>query len=168
MRILRALKLSAVKHRAQRKSRAGGHSLSCITDESFKKEFRMAVVAGLFDSEADATKAMDRLLREHFDDMDTRVINGSSRTSVDEPGVVIPMIPNTSGGPNAGVIGGPAAAGAYFGDWMSDMDEVERGFYSEAVREGSTLAMAKVDDKDADRVRQLFRSFGARTYMKDK
>ncbi len=126
-----------------------------------------AVVAGLFDSEVDATKAMDRLLREHIDDLDTRVINGSARTDAQGPNVVVPIIPNTSGGPQQGAVG-PAASvpGAVFGDWLNDMDDVERQFYSDAVREGSTLAVARVHEKDAQRVQQLFRSFGARTYKK--
>ena len=64
------------------------------------------VVAGLFDSEADATQAMDRLLRENIEDLDTRVINGSARTGTDSPDIIIPVIPNTSGGPSSGTIGG--------------------------------------------------------------
>jgi len=125
------------------------------------------VVAGLFDSEADATQAMDRLLREKIEDLDTRVINGSSRTPTGDTGVAIPIIPNTSGGPSqqSGMV--PGAPGVFFGNWLNDMDDVEQGFYQEAVREGSTLALAKVRDEDADRVRQLFRMFNARTYTRD-
>ncbi len=126
----------------------------------------MAVVAGLFDSEVEATKAMDRLLREKYEDMDTRVIDGSDRTSMVDPGVLIPIIPNTSGSSSQAGNAGPIAA-ANFGNWLDDMDDVERGFYTEAVREGSSLALVKVKDENADRVRQLFRSFGARTYTKD-
>ncbi len=121
------------------------------------------VVAGLFDSEVDATKAMDRLLRENIKDSDTRVIDGSSAARAAQTGANIPIIPNTSGGPQQSGVG-PAAAGAYFGDWLNDMDRVERHFYEDAVREGSTLALARVPDDQADQVRQLFRTFGARTY----
>lgn len=128
------------------------------------------VVAGLFDSEADATKAMDRLLREHIDDMDTRVIDGGASNAANSQGEggVIPLIPNTSagGGPQQSGIG-PAAAGAYFGSWLNDMNDVEKHFYQDAVKDGSTLALAKVPDQYANRVRQMFRSFGARTYDKE-
>ncbi len=125
------------------------------------------VVAGLFDSEAEATKAMDRLLREHIDDLDTRVIDGSASNAANSQGEggVVPLIPNTSGGPQQGGAA-PGMAGAYFGSWLHDMNDVEQHFYQDAVREGSTLALARVSDKDANRVRQMFRSFGARTYEK--
>jgi hypothetical protein len=35
------------------------------------------------------------------------------------------------------------------------------------MREGSTLVLARVHDEDSDRVRQLFREYQARTYVKD-
>ncbi len=129
----------------------------------------MAVVAGLFDSEADAGKALERLQREGIKDLDTRVINGSARTG-DTPGVAIPIIPNTSGGTSQAGMGAQApAVGAapLFGDWMNDVDEVERNFYQDAVREGSSLVMAKVHDEDAGRVSLIFSTFGGRTYKKD-
>ncbi len=130
----------------------------------------MAIVAGLFDSEADASKAIDRLSREGLDDLDTRVVNGSARTGNAEPGVVMPIIPNTSGGPSqAGM--GPEGVGVnaapVLGDWMNNMDEVERNFYQDALREGSTLVLAKVHDEDAGRVGLIFSTFGGRTYKKD-
>lgn len=123
----------------------------------------MAVVAGLFDSDLEATQAMDKLLREHIEDMDTQVIEPGRRTSA-EPGVIVPLIPNTSGGQSGTGMGVPLAGAAL--NWMSDMDDVERSFYSEGLREGSTLALAKVKDEDAARVRELMSSFGARTYVK--
>jgi hypothetical protein len=129
----------------------------------------MAVVAGLFDSEADADKAMDRLLRENIKGLDTRVINGSSKTDTSERGDIrIPFIPNTSGGPTqTGVGPGMTAVGPIPGDWLGDMDKVEEQFYRDALREGSTLALAKVPDEQANQVRLIFRTFGARTYQKD-
>ena len=128
------------------------------------------VVAGLFDSEADATQAMDRLLRENIEDLDTRVINGGARPNTDSPGVVVPIIPNTSGGiAQPGGLAGMAGVvpGGLFGDWLNDLDNVEQGFYQEALREGSTLALARVDEAHADKVRQLFSMFNARTYKRD-
>ncbi len=129
----------------------------------------MAIVAGLFDSEVDATKAMDRLLREGIDGMDTRVINGSSRTG-DTPGVAVPIIPNTSGGTSQAGMGAQVpAVGAVpvSGDWLDEMDKVEQNFYRDALREGSTLVLAKMHDEDAGRARLIFSTFGGRTYKKD-
>ncbi len=127
----------------------------------------MAVVAGLFDSEVDATKAMDRLLRENIHDLDTQVIDGSAKTNTGTPNVTIPIIPNTSGGPSQGGVAsggaGPAIVGT-FGHWLDRMDDVERKFYEDAVREGSTLALAKVHDEDEGKVRLIFQTFGARVY----
>ncbi len=129
----------------------------------------MAIVAGLFDSEVDAGKAIDRLSRENLPDVDTRVINGSARTGASNPNIAVPIIPNTSGGPSQTGLGAeaPAVGGkAAFGDWMNDMDDVERKFYEDALREGSTLTLAKVGDQDAGKVRLIFQTFGGRTYEK--
>lgn len=125
----------------------------------------MKVIAGLFDSELDATNAMDRLLKQNFKDMDTRVIEAGQNTNADGPGVVVPFVPNTGNtGAGMGASVGVAALGANRG-WFDEMDdEVERAFYLEGMREGATLALAKVNDEDAPRVRQLLRSYGARTY----
>jgi hypothetical protein len=129
----------------------------------------MAVIAGLFDSEADATRAMDRLLREDIHDLDTHVIDGGTRGSTGAPNVNIPIIPNTSGGLSQGGIA-PTGAGAApvgsFGHWLDDMDDVERHFYEDALKEGSTLALAKVPDDAANQVRLIFQTFGARVYDK--
>jgi hypothetical protein len=133
---------------------------------SIKESKMSVVVAGLFDSEVDATKAMDRLLREDIHDMDTHVIDGGSTANASEPGVVVPLIPNTSGGPQQGGVG-PAASGAYLGNWLNNMDEVEKRFYQDAVREGSTLALARVPEEHADHVRTIFNTFGGRTYKKE-
>jgi hypothetical protein len=132
----------------------------------------MAVVVGLFDSEADATKAMDRLLREDIQGLDTHVIDGGARgdASTGTPNVTVPLIPNTSGGvAQGGVVpgsGGAAAGGALFGNWLDDMDDVERHFYQDAVKDGSTLALAKVPDESKGQVRLIFQTFGARVYEK--
>jgi hypothetical protein len=131
------------------------------------------LVAGLFDTGANATEAMDRLLRMNIEDLDTHVIEPGSQDTATGPSVVVPVVPNTGGsgsalGGTAGpLMGAAAGAGGAFG-WLGDLDEVERAFYHEGLREGATLALAKVsDDEDAGRVRQLFRELGARTYTKD-
>lgn len=127
----------------------------------------MAVVAGLFDSDANATEAMDKLLREHIEGLDTRIIDRS--TQAGESNAVIPIMPNTGGisGSSTPVYPvGMSSQGANV-PWLDDMDEVERMFYHDGMREGATLALAKVKDADADRVRNLLRQYGARTYVKD-
>lgn len=134
----------------------------------------MAVVAGLFDSEADATQVMDRILRMDIDGLESRVVGGAGRTDdADAPGMVFPVIPNTSGGfgsPGTGAGVGPLAAGvpASDADWFNDMDEeAERAFYLEGMKEGATLALVRVPDDHVEEVRNTMRMFGARTYLKD-
>ena len=51
--------------------------------------------------------------------------------------------------------------------WLNDLDEDEQAFYREGSREGATIALAKVHDEDAARVRQIFNEMGARTYTRD-
>ena len=142
---------------------AGGDTVS------FVKGPPMTVIAALFDSEADATPAMDRLLNSHLDPIETRVMDPKSNDTGQVTGPVVPLIPNTSAGyVGAGV--GTNVGGVFFpsaGDWLHDLDEVEQKFYSDAYREGSTLVLAKVDEKDAQLVRDLFRQNGARTYTKE-
>ena len=130
----------------------------------------MKMVAGLFDSEIDATNAMDRLLGENFIDLDTRVIETGQNADLENRGVVIPLVPNT--GMGSGMAGGAVPVGtAGLGlprGWMDDIDdEVERAFYLEGLREGSTLTLARVSDEDAPRVQELLRSFGARTHTQE-
>ena len=131
----------------------------------------MKVVAGLFDSDANATNAMDKLLRANIKDLDTHVIEAGQNTNPTGANTGgIPVIPNT-GGTGSGMAGSGAIpmAGAIFGanDWLDDVDdETERAFYFEGMREGATLALARVHDEDVDKVRQLLSSHGARTYTK--
>ncbi len=129
----------------------------------------MAVVAALFDSDADASAALDRLLNnDRFKDVETRVVTPG--TSNPTTGTVFPVVPMTGSGegtPGAwapvGIIGG-----GVFGDWFGNTDEAEQNFYQDAMREGSTLAMVAVDDDDeAVEVRRLLSSYGARTYLDD-
>ena len=128
----------------------------------------MTVIAGLFDTEADATPAMDRLLQENIEPLETRVLDPRSNDTGQNPGTYIPLIPNTSGGESGSGYGSNAGAAvlAVASNWLNEMDDVERNFYIDAYREGSTLALAKTDEKDAGRVRELFRQFGAQTYEK--
>lgn len=127
----------------------------------------MAVVAGLFDSDANATEAMDKLLRAGFKDLETRVVEPGTYTG--EGSGVVSIIPNTAGS-GTGMPGGvvPAAMGGTGRvDWLDEMDEVDRAFYLEGLKEGANLALVHVHDEDVQQVRALLRSYGARTHVKD-
>jgi hypothetical protein len=132
----------------------------------------MAVVAALFDSQADATEAMDVLLGAHIKDLDTKVYETRSHLGMGEngPGVVVPVVPNTGGGgigqpgiPAAGLVG----AAGLDRDWLNEFDNEERAFYYEGYREGATLALAKVHADDVEKVRQVMQQHNARTYIKE-
>jgi hypothetical protein len=127
----------------------------------------MAVVAGLFSSQADATRLMDVILRRDFEGLDTRVIEGNQPSGNMEQGVegIFPVIPTTGSG-----VGQPAGIPWGAGDesgWMSEMREVERTFYLEGMREGATLALIRVDDEHVDEVRKLMDDHGAQMHMDD-
>jgi hypothetical protein len=131
----------------------------------------MTVVAALFDSQVDATEAMDVLLRAQIKDLDTKVYETGSRAGMGEtgPDVIVPVVPNTGGGgigqpaiPAAGLAG----AGGLDRDWLNEFDKEERAFYYEGYREGATLALAKVHDADVEKVRQVMSQHNARTYLK--
>jgi hypothetical protein len=132
---------------------------------------KMPVVAALFDSQADATEAMDVLLNAHIKDLDTKVYETGSRQGMSDsgPGVVVPLVPSTGSGmgqpgmPAAGALG---AAGLDRG-WLNELDEEERAFYYEGYREGATLALAKVHAEDVGKVRQVLGQHNCRTYVKD-
>jgi hypothetical protein len=132
----------------------------------------MAVVAALFDSQADATEAMDILLRANIKDLDTRVYETGSRSGMGEtgPDVIVPVVPNTGGGgigqPGIPAVGLVGAAGLDR-DWLKEFDDQERAFYYEGYREGATLALAKIHDEDVEKVRQMMRQHNARTYTKE-
>jgi hypothetical protein len=125
------------------------------------------VIAGLFDDQTQATQAMDILLRSNIKDLDTHVIEGQGRyaSQQDAPNIVAPFVPNT--GNNMGTGGAAYVPGNQLGGWLNDMNDVERDFYEEGMREGSTLVLARVPEEEVNRVRQLLRDHQARTYVKD-
>jgi len=126
----------------------------------------MAVVAGLFNEQIQATQALDILLQSGFEGIETRVV-GRGQDDADVGVPVFPVVPNTGGDWDSLaplLRGGAAFAGA---DWLDMMDEVERAFYYEGLREGATLVLAKVDDDQTDEVRRVMSSNGARIYTED-
>lgn len=127
----------------------------------------MAIVAALFDDDASATKAMDQLLNEHLHNIDTRVIEPGQYSGDENVSVV--GIPNTGAGSSQPGLT-PVPLGMTSNkrlDWLDKLDKVETTFYYEGLKEGATLTLVKVDDDDAQHVRELLHNFGARTYVKD-
>jgi hypothetical protein len=124
----------------------------------------MAVVAGLFSSQADATRMMDVILRRDYKGLDTRVVEGQETTGNTAQGgdALFPVIPTT--GTGVGQPGGIAWGAGDDATWMSDMRDVERTFYHEGMREGATLALIRVDDDHADEIRDLMRDHGAQMH----
>ena len=126
----------------------------------------MAVVAGLFDSQADADLVMNEILHMNIDGLESRVYNGGGQANTagdDRPAMIFPFVPNT--GNNMGMSGAAVVPGNV--DWFDGVEEVERAFYLEGVREGATLAVINVPDDHAEHVRLAMRKANARTYVKD-
>jgi hypothetical protein len=129
------------------------------------------IVAALFDSQADADVAMEKLLNAGIEDLETQLVQGDQRTRGDAPAVggpVFPVVPNTDGG--FGHASGAATGMPFLGgrsSWLDDVDEEERAFYHEGLKEGGTVVLARVDDDSADHVRRMMNLQGARTYVKD-
>ena len=133
----------------------------------------MAVVAGLFDSQADADLVMNEVLRMNIDGLESRVYNGGGQTNTGDirPAMVFPVVPNTGAGTgttmgnNMGMGGGAVVPGNV--DWFDDLEEVERAFYLEGMKEGATLAVIRVPDDYVEHVRLAMRKANARTYVND-
>lgn len=127
----------------------------------------MAVVAGLFDSQADADLVMNDILRMNIDDLESRVYNGGGQTGTgdDRPTMVFPFVPNT--GNNMGMSGAAVVPGSGDVDWLGELDEVERAFYLEGMKEGATLAVVRVPDEHAQHIRLAMSKANARTYVDD-
>ena len=133
----------------------------------------MAVVAGLFDSQADADLVMNEILNMKIDGLESRVYNGGGQTDTGDfrPSIVIPVVPNTGIGPgstmdnNMGMGGAAVVPGNV--DWFDGVEEVERAFYLEGLKEGATLAVINVPDDHVEHVRLAMRKANARTYVND-
>ncbi len=117
----------------------------------------MTTVASLFQSEAEATEALDALAKTEFEDLDYRVYQ---RNVADEGGAVVPIgFPNTQ--PDVGAV----TPLAMVGDDLSDLDdEGLSDFFRQAVERGqAVVVVAKVDDEDAANLEAFFREYGGRT-----
>lgn len=118
----------------------------------------MAKVVSLFESQEEATKALDALYASSYESVDAEVIENVSELDYGETGVVAPA-PNASTGVAGAVdIPGPLQD--------TDLDEEEAAWFARGVQGGSVLVVAEVDEEDADAVQQLFYEHGGRTYEK--
>ncbi|HZD11630.1 MAG TPA: hypothetical protein VE553_09840 [Candidatus Binatia bacterium] len=121
----------------------------------------MATIASLFESQDEATKALDALVRTEFEDLDYRVYDGSGAETATSARVIgLPVAePNVGGEATAGIL---SSAGTELDDEeLSDyfMDAVERG--------NAVLVVADVDDDRADALESFFREYGGRTSEDD-
>lgn len=125
------------------------------------------IVAGYFDSEDDATRAMDVLLKDPaFQDAESEVISNLDG-GTGSPGDVgmAPIVPNTSAGGSGNQIIGPVAITGGGRRLFNDIGDKEAEYFSSAMRNGrGVLALMKVEDQQAAHVSQVFSQNGARTY----
>ena len=121
----------------------------------------MKTVASLFQSQAEASEAIDALAATGFEDVDYRVYEHN----VQGEGTQVRAIGLPSTEPN---IGGSGTV-ALFGDDTADLgDEGLSDFFRDAVQTGSAvLVVAKVKDDRADELKRFFRDQGGRTSAED-
>lgn len=126
------------------------------------------IVAGYFDSEDDATRAMDTLLKDpKFSEAESEVISGFARgTEIAGTVPVVPAVPNLSQGLGAGNVMGPPVLSSGARRMLDELDEEEANFFVNAFRDGTgVLALVRVVEDLADDARQIFGQNGARTYQ---
>lgn len=117
----------------------------------------MITVASLFESQAEATEALDALAESAFSEVEYRVYE---RDMVDEDDDVqvmgLPITEPSVGG--AGPVAMTSSAGT------SLQDEELAGFFRDAVESGSAvLVVAEVKDEQAEALGRFFREHGGRT-----
>lgn len=125
------------------------------------------IVAGYFDSEDEATRAMDILLKDpRFRNAESEVISAIARgTGNPGSGGAVPVMPNTSGGSGGSSVMGPIpVTGGY--RLYNELNHEEAEYFGSALKNGrGVLALIEVDGDQAMHVRQLFSQNGARTYQ---
>lgn len=119
----------------------------------------MAKVVSLFESQEEATKALDALYASSYESVDAEVIDNVSELDYGETGVVAPA-PNASTGV-AGAVDIPNPL------QDTDLGDEEAAWFAQGVQGGGVLVVAEVDDEHAEAVAQLFHDYGGRTYEKE-
>ena len=120
----------------------------------------MTKVASLFETQADASAAIDALAGSRFEDVEYEVHEGN--VPIDDDGVRAFGIPsNDSGMQGTGI--------AVFGEGTLDgIDDDLAQYFSQAVRGGeAVLVVADVDDDRAPALQRFFREQGGRTSNED-
>ncbi|MFW6096650.1 MAG: hypothetical protein ACOC9Z_01170 [Chloroflexota bacterium] len=121
----------------------------------------MKTVASLFETQAEASEAIDALAGTGFEDIDYRVYE----RNVEAEGTQVRAIGLPSTEPN---IGGSGAVGIFGGPGDDLGDEGLADFFRNAVESGeAVLIVAEVEDDRADDLERFFRDQGGRTSEED-
>lgn len=121
----------------------------------------MTTVASLFETQAEASEAIDALAGTGFEDIDFRVYE----RNVEAEGTDVRAIGLPTSEPN---VGGSGAVGIFGGPGGEIDDEGLADFYRDAVESGeAVLVVADVEDDRADDLERFFREHGGRTSEQD-
>lgn len=116
----------------------------------------MLTIASLFESQAEATKALDAMAESEFSDVDVRVYESDvPDDSTDAQPAAVPA--PTASGPGAAVRWGTRGA-------LDDLEGMELpNLFIEAVEEGqSVLVLVEVEEDRADGLQAFFDTHGGR------
>jgi hypothetical protein len=122
----------------------------------------MATVAALFESQAEATRALDALAGTDFEDVETTVFEGDVPDDVGEvkpAGMLAGAGSNLSG----------ASPQALLDNVLTGLDDEElSNFFIESVEQGQgVLVVAEVDDEQALDLAAFLQKLGGRTALND-
>ena len=121
----------------------------------------MLTVASLFESQSEATEALDALAESPFSEIEYRVYEHNIAREGDEAQVI--GLPTTE--PNVGG-SGPAVILSSAGTNLRDEELAD--FFRDAVETGSAvLVVAKVEEDRAQALENFFRDHGGRTAKDD-
>lgn len=117
----------------------------------------MMTVASLFESQAEATEAVDALAQSPFEDVEYRVYeHNMAHESDDVQAIGLPTTEPSVGG------AGPVAIVSNVGTKLGNEDLSD--FFRDAVENGDgVLVVAEVDEDRAPQLEAFFREHGGRT-----
>lgn len=129
-----------------------------MTRERKGVRFVMVTIASLFDSQAEATKALDALNEKVSAEMDISVFEKPQEVGDRE--IVLAAVPyNQPASTSATAI--PAAVSNL------DLDDEEAAFFARGVEGGGVLAVVEVDEEHEESIRQVLQEQGGRTFTQD-